>query len=126
MTILVMVFCGCEVVKPDQKRAHEARFVSAKQALGRVRGLPEVQKEAARVKAQSQGESEVVLEVDETRARDGTPGEDYWNVIVYRSHDFGLGRWKTFLVGVKDGEVLVDQETGAPVTLQQWRRMKRK
>ena len=126
LIVLTAILCGCEAVKPQQKRAHEGRLVSAKQALGKVRELPEVRKEATRIKSESRGESEIVLEVDEMSARDGTPGDDYWNVIVYRSHDFGLGRWNTFLVGRKDGEILVDQEAGAPVTLQQWRSTRRK
>lgn len=93
--------------------------VSPREATKKVMRLPEVRAFTRYVERETSGEVRVGGLID---GETDVEGSRYLIVRVYEDHDSRIVTWHRFLVGVADGEVLVeDPATGDTLALARWR-----
>ena len=97
--------------------------ISAEQATEIVEKLPEIKAWSAYIKRTTHGKvtSALMVMPEEPETVEGKRLR-YWSVGFYENQPDHYHRWDTFLVRVDGKEILVEDLSGDPITLKQWRK----
>jgi hypothetical protein len=99
--------------------------LNREQAVASLMALPELQAWSAQIEKASHGKAHgAIIEYDDQLREIG--GKHYYQLSFIENSDDAAQRWESFLVGLKDGDILVDDDVdGEVLSLAKWRATKK-
>ncbi|MES2300352.1 MAG: hypothetical protein V4582_25180 [Pseudomonadota bacterium] len=94
---------------------------SKQEAMAALMALPELKAWASRIESDSGGKLHAALMETDSRPKI-VAGKSYWQVSFVENGADAARTWDSFLVGVDQGDILIeDFETDQQLSLEQWR-----